>query len=100
MKEGLYMLITVGLINIVISMYYYLIVVKKMYISEPHDPSPLKVSSPIKVVIYVCLAGTLAIGIYPQPFTDWVVSAILTFSNFADPTASLPVPSAVIPFGG
>ena len=38
MKEGLYMLITVGLINIVISMYYYLIVVKKMYVSEPHDP--------------------------------------------------------------
>ena len=28
-KEGLYTLITVGLINIVISMYYYLIVVKK-----------------------------------------------------------------------
>ena len=30
MKEGLYALITVGLINIVISLYYYLIVVKKM----------------------------------------------------------------------
>jgi hypothetical protein len=24
----------------------------------------------------------------------------LTFSNLADPTASLPVPSTVIPFGG
>jgi NADH-quinone oxidoreductase subunit N len=52
------------------------------------------------VVVYVCLAGTLVIGIYPQPFTDWVVSAILSFSNLADPTASLPVPPAVIPFGG
>jgi NADH-quinone oxidoreductase subunit N len=71
-----------------------------MYISEPRDSSPLKVSGPIKVVLYVCLAGTLTIGIYPQPFTDWVVSAILTFSNLADPTASLPVPSTVIPFGG
>ncbi|MBU6434710.1 MAG: hypothetical protein KJS98_15485, partial [Nitrospirae bacterium] len=78
----------------------YLIVVKKMYISEPHDPSPLKVSGPIKMVVYVCLAGTLAIGIYPQPFTDWVVSAILMFSNLAVPTASLPVPPAVTPFGG
>jgi len=99
-KEGLYLLITVGLINVVISMYYYLIVVKKMYVSEPHDRSPLKVSGPIKVVVYICLAGTLAIGIYPQPVTDWVVSAILMFSNVADPTASLPVPPAVIPFGG
>ena len=86
-KEGLYVLITVGLINIVISMYYYLIVVKKMYVNEPHDRSPLKVSGPIKVVVYVCLAGTLAIGVYPQPVTDWVVSAIMIFSNVADPTA-------------
>jgi len=52
------------------------------------------------MVVYVCLAGTLAIGIYPQPVTDWVVSSILMFSNFADPTAALPVLPAVIPFGG
>jgi len=99
-KEGLYLLITVGLINVVISMYYYLIVVKKMYVSEPHDRAPLRVSGSIKLVVYVCLAGTLAIGIYPQPVTDWVVSALLMFSNFPDPTAALPVPPAVTPFGG
>jgi NADH-quinone oxidoreductase subunit N len=74
--------------------------VKKMYISEPLDRSPLKVSGPLKVVVYVCLAGTLAIGIYPQPVTDWVVSAIMMFSDVADPTAALPAPPAVIPFGG
>jgi NADH-quinone oxidoreductase subunit N len=99
-KEGLYLLIAVGLINIVISMYYYLIVVKKMYVTEPHDRSPVKVSGPIKVVVYVCLIGTLAIGVYPQPVSDWVVSAILIFSHFADPTASLPVPLTAIPLGG
>jgi NADH-quinone oxidoreductase subunit N len=99
-KEGLYLLIAVGLINVVISMYYYLIVVKKMYVSEPRERSPLRVSGPIKVVVYICLAGTLAIGVYPQPVTDWVVSAILVFSNVADPTASLPVAPPVIPFGG
>ena len=99
-KEGLYLLIAVGLINIVISMYYYLIVVKRMYVTEPHDRSPVKVSGPIKVVVYVCLIGTLAIGVYPQPVSDWVVSAILMFSHFADPTASLPVPPTIIPLGG
>jgi len=99
-KEGLYLLIAVGLINVVISMYYYLIVVKKMYVSEPHDRSPLRVSGSIKMVVYVCLAGTLAIGVYPQPVTDWVVSAILMFSNFPDPTAALPVTPSVIPYGG
>lgn len=97
-KEGLYTLITVGLINIVISMYYYMIVVKKMYINEPTNPSPVTISGPMKAVVYVGLAGTLVIGIYPQPFIDWVVGATLMFSN-------LPAPSAIVtpslpPFGG
>jgi len=71
-----------------------------MYVNEPHDRAPLKVSGPIKAVVYICLAGTLAIGIYPQPATDWVVSAIMSFSSLADPTVSLPAPPAVTPFGG
>ena len=97
-NEGLYTLITVGLINIVISMYYYLIVVKKMYISEPLDSSPIKTTGPLRAVIYVGLAGTLVIGIYPQPFLDWAVSATLMFSNFIAPSASAPPP--IMPFGG
>jgi NADH-quinone oxidoreductase subunit N len=96
-KEGLYTLIAVGLINIVISLYYYLIVVKKMYITEPHDPSPVSISGPMKAVVYVGLAGTLAIGIYPQPVIDWVVAATLMFSHLAGSTALIPTPT---PFGG
>lgn len=97
-KEGLYTLITVGLINIVISMYYYLIVVKKMYINEPVDPSPVAVSGTMKAVVYVGLAGTLIVGIYPQPFIDWLVGATVMFSNMANHSAVIDVP--VPPFGG
>jgi NADH-quinone oxidoreductase subunit N len=97
-NEGLYTLITVGLINIVISLYYYLVVVKKMYINEPHDPTPLTISSPLRAVLYVGLAGTLIIGIYPQPFIDWVVAATLKFSHLASPSASVFPPA--LPFGG
>ncbi|MGQ0811465.1 MAG: NADH-quinone oxidoreductase subunit N [Nitrospiraceae bacterium] len=96
-NEGLYTLIAVGLINIVIAMYYYLIVVKKMYINEPNDPSPLTISGPMKAVIYVGLAGTMLIGIYPQPFVDWVVAATLMFSKFAGPSAAAVSPT--LPFG-
>ena len=96
MKEELYTLLIVGLINIVISMYYYLIVVKKMYISEPTDPSPLTVSTPLKAAIYVGIAGTLILGIYPKPFIDWAVSATLMFSNLAGSTAAAPVASALV----
>ena len=99
-KEGLYTLITVGLINIVISLYYYLVVVKKMYIMEPQDPSPLIVSGPMKTVIYVGLAGTLIVGVYPQPVIDWVVAATMMFSDLAGPAAALPSVPLVIPSGG
>ena len=90
MEQELYTLIIVGLINIVISLYYYLIVVKKMYINEPTDPSPLTVSAPLKTAICVCLAGTLLLGIYPKLFINWAVSATLMFSNLVPPTAAAP----------
>ncbi|WP_454061068.1 NADH-quinone oxidoreductase subunit N [Candidatus Nitrospira salsa] len=89
-EEELYTLLIVGLINIVISMYYYLIVVKKMYINEPVDSTPLTVSFPIKTVVYICIAGTLLLGVYPRTFIDWAVSATLMFSKIAPPaTAAL-----------
>lgn len=93
-KEGLYTLLAVGLINIVISMYYYLVVVKKMYINEPSDDTPLVVAGPMKAVVYIGLAGTLILGIYPQPAIDWVVSATLMFTQSAGPTALEDIPLA------
>jgi len=98
-KEGLYTLIVVGLVNIVISIYYYLVVVKKMYINEPVDNSPLPISAPMQAVIYASLAGTLALGIYPQPVIDWVVGATLMFSKIVAPATAI-APAAVLPFGG
>ncbi|MGH7254514.1 MAG: NADH-quinone oxidoreductase subunit N, partial [Nitrospirales bacterium] len=96
--QELYTLIIVGLINIVISMYYYLVVVKKMYINEPVDPSPISVSAPMMTVVFIGLAGTLILGIWPKPFIEWAVSATLMFSNLVAPTAAAPPP--VVPFGG
>jgi NADH-quinone oxidoreductase subunit N len=78
-----------GLINIIISMYYYLIVVKKMYINEPTDPSPIAASLSIKVAVYAGIAGTVFLGVYPGPFIDWAVSATLMFSNIGGHTAAL-----------
>jgi NADH-quinone oxidoreductase subunit N len=87
-KEELYTLILVGLVNVVISMYYYLVIVKKMYINEPTDRSPLRPSPTMQAVIYVGLAGTLLLGIYPKPFIEWAVAATMMFSRIAGPAAA------------
>ncbi len=97
-KEELYTLIVVGLINVVISMYYYLVVVKKMYINEPVEPTALTISAPMKTAVFIGLVGTLALGIYPRPIINWIVDATLMFSQIVAPAASLPV--STLPFGG
>jgi NADH-quinone oxidoreductase subunit N len=82
-NQNLIFLVIVGLMNIIISMYYYLVVVKKIYIMEPTDLSPIPVSPALKAVVYLSLIGVLALGIYPKPFIDWSVAATAIFSNLA-----------------
>ncbi len=79
-REGLVLLITVGAANIVISMYYYLIVVKRMYIFKPRDPSPIAVPLAAKAVLAVTVAGTLVLGIWPQAFVTIATTASDLFS--------------------
>jgi NADH-quinone oxidoreductase subunit N len=85
MREGLVTLVIIGLINIVISMYYYLVIVKKIYISEPTDRRPIPVSGPMKAVVYATVAGTVVIGVYPKPFIEWAVASTSLFSHLIGP---------------
>jgi len=87
-KEELYLVLTVALISIVIAMYYYIIVIKKMYISEPTDPTPIPVPGALQAVIYVGLAGTLILGIWPQPFMTFSVAAATIFSGMGGATVA------------
>jgi NADH-quinone oxidoreductase subunit N len=85
MREGLVILVIIGLINIVISMYYYLVIVKKIYIAEPTDRRPIPVSGPMKAVVYATVAGTVVLGVYPKPFIEWAVASTSLFSHLIGP---------------
>lgn len=80
-NQNLIFLVTVGLINIVISMYYYLIVVKKIYIAEPADPTPIPISMPLQTVLYISLVGVFLLGVFPKTFLDWSIAATEVFSG-------------------
>jgi NADH-quinone oxidoreductase subunit N len=73
--QGMIFLVVVGLINVVISFYYYLIFVKKIYTLEPADPAPIPLSWPMKTALYACIAGVILLGIWPTPFIDLSVAA-------------------------
>jgi NADH-quinone oxidoreductase subunit N len=82
-QQGLILLVTVGLINVVISFYYYLIVVKKIYSVEPTDATPIALSVPMQFVLYVGIAGVLWLGIWPKPFIAFSVTATKLFAGLS-----------------
>ena len=52
------------MINTVISLYYYLLVAKAMFIDENSNPIPyLSSGSYMRISLVVCLAGILLLGI-------------------------------------
>ena len=73
---GTVALVAIGAVNIVISLYYYLIVVKKIYVNPAKDSSLIPVPLPLKAVIMVTIAGVLMLGIYPGPVLGWTSSTI------------------------
>ncbi len=73
-------LVGVGLLGVVISLYYYFGVVKAIFWTKAaSDLSPIALSLPARLALYVCIAGMLFLGLYPSPlldFTDGVVKAV------------------------
>ncbi len=65
-----YSLAFVGAAGVVISLYYYLCVVKRLYMHEPGPDAPatIAVPAPMKAVLWTCLAGMFVLGIFMGPF--------------------------------
>jgi NADH-quinone oxidoreductase subunit N len=78
-------LVTIGAINVVISLYYYLLVVKRMYLDPPHDPSPIAVNPLAKTVLGLLVLGIVLVGAFQEPFVDLIASAVRS----ADPAGPI-----------
>jgi NADH-quinone oxidoreductase subunit N len=67
MKKGYFTLVLIAMINVVISLYYYLLVVKAAYLLEPGKELPdLNVSPSIKVLAGLLIFGMVAGGLFPN----------------------------------
>ena len=82
-KSGphLYWLAIVGAINSVISLYYYMRVVKVMYFDgEPSESIIVPQTSAL--LIFLALAiPSLLFGVYWVPIADWVSNSLVIFSQ-------------------
>ena len=75
-QAGQVWLAMVGIINAVIGLYYYLIVLKVVYLYRSEDESkPILAISGWKVAMAVCLVGIIALGVVFSPFYNLSVQA-------------------------
>jgi NADH-quinone oxidoreductase subunit N len=64
-NHGYYCLAFTALVGVVISIYYYFRVVHAIYSGESNDKTPVPMSWPARLAIYVCIAGMLWLGLVP-----------------------------------
>ncbi|QTA80204.1 NADH-quinone oxidoreductase, subunit N [Desulfonema limicola] len=67
MEKGYFILVLIAMINVVISLYYYLLVVKAAYLTEPEKELPeIHISPFIKILTITLVAITVLAGIIPN----------------------------------
>ncbi len=74
-NSGFVWLALIAAVNIVISTYYYLVVAKRIYVDAPRSTSAIPVSSPMRLVLILAMAGIIGMGIFQGPFLDAAIIA-------------------------
>jgi NADH-quinone oxidoreductase subunit N len=74
-----YVLAGIGAAAVVISLYFYLGVGRAIYLQEAEDASPIAVSRPMRLALYVCMAAMIGLGIYQRPLVHASIMAAKVF---------------------
>jgi NADH-quinone oxidoreductase subunit N len=81
-NHGYYCLVFTALAGVVISLYYYFGVIRAIYWSkETPDLSPISLSAPAKLSIWICIAGMFWIGLFPNTVLNLANEAAQVFSR-------------------
>ena len=58
-----------GFVLSMVSVYYYLNVVKSMYLAEPADDRPFEMAGSLRFTVLFAMVATLIMGVYPSPLS-------------------------------
>jgi NADH-quinone oxidoreductase subunit N len=78
-QKGYYWLVGVAVLTSVISLFYYMNVVKQMYFREPVKNDRVRVSWSLRLALLLSLLGVIVVGIYPNPFVQLISKAASVF---------------------
>ena len=80
-NHGYYCLAFTTLVGVVISLYYYFGVVRAIYWSrETPDLSPIQISHPMRLAIFVCIGGIFYLGLFPDALLNMATEAVKVLS--------------------
>jgi len=79
MDQGYTWLAFLGIGMSMVSVYYYLIVVKVMFLGDPVEDTPVPVSLGTKTALIISALASLFLGIYQAPLTDLVTKVAQVF---------------------
>lgn len=81
-EKGMIRLAIAGVLNSVVALYYYVKVIRYMYLAEPSIGFKTQTQAAIlkplslKLVLGISVAGTLIIGIMPGAFIEWLTKIV------------------------
>jgi NADH-quinone oxidoreductase subunit N len=72
-----YFVVFIALVNTVVSLYYYLLIVKAMYITKEENPLPaFKLDCTTKLSLAICTLGICLFGVVSCLY-EWIASAAI-----------------------
>ena len=73
-KQGMYILVFIAVLNTIISLYYYLLVIKAMFLNRSDRPiAYFKSDSYTKLGLAICIAGIIIIG-FASPVYEFILN--------------------------
>ncbi|MBI2885579.1 MAG: NADH-quinone oxidoreductase subunit N [Chloroflexi bacterium] len=66
-QQNLLWLVVAGVLNSVVSAYFYVGVIREMFLGAPVDRTPVAVAAPVALALFLAVAGTFILGVFPGP---------------------------------
>jgi NADH-quinone oxidoreductase subunit N len=77
MQQGYFTLVLIAMINVLISLYYYLLVLKAAYLLKPDTVQPdLQISPPLKLLTGLLILAMVGLGMYPTFLLELAAAAV------------------------
>ncbi len=78
-EQGWIWLVVIAILTSVISLYYYVGVVRQMYFQTSSVEKPVAMSGALKLALIISVIGVLIFGVYPNVFIEFANQAALVF---------------------